>query len=72
MASEPVVAISPAMPAISNTPPRRWIAAYLSPAPRAEGPALHTTSVEAIAISSQKMKRLIRSPANTTPMALPA
>ena len=35
-------------------------------------PADHTTSVEAIAISSQKMKTVIRSPAKTTPSAEPA
>ena len=46
--------------------------AYRSPAARADGPALQMTTVEAIAITSQKMKTVTRSPANTTPIALPA
>ena len=46
-------------------PPSRWTAAERDPAPRADGPALQTTSVEAIAISSQKMNTVSRSPAKS-------
>ena len=39
---------------------------------RAPAPRIQTTSVEPIAITSQKTKRVTRSPAKATPMALPA
>ena len=44
-----------------------------TPAARAPGvPPHHTSIVEKMAISSQKMKTVIRSPAKATPMAEPA
>src|SRR5512136_210194 len=72
-AIEPVLAIYMTMPARRTTPPAMCHIIYLNPALCVLSVApCQMTSIDATDIISQKKYKLIRSPAKTTPSALPA
>src|SRR3972149_414267 len=68
----PVSRNASAAPAASIAPPNAWNRRYRYPAPIASPRFSQIRRVEVTAISSQKIRRVIQSPANTAPMEVAA